>query len=225
MNDTQDKPIDICIDINHVWQLDPENELPIKIGKTICAIACMKMLIDYLPPKSDNAIKLSEIRDWLLSKNGQNESGNWIHSKQVDYLKQLGYISWRRNWNLDKNDVQWLVDNEGYDTYQAEAFTRQTSSEASDTDLRQSIIRDFIDIFQRDSAVIVSVRSGFKKEGDFHQVVVNGYKKDTSGEYFYISDPLLSNKDNLENNKIGIDKFFEHFNNTAIFVLPMQQLD
>lgn len=220
MNDSLDKPIDICVDINHVWQLDPENELPHKIGKTICAIACMKMLIDYLPPKTDNTIKLSEIRDWLLSKNGQNESGNWIHSKQVEYLKQLGYISWRRNWNIDRNDPQWLIDNEGYDDEQIGEFNKQVDTENSVSDLKQAIIQDFVEIFHRDSAVIASVRSGFKKEGDFHQVVVNGYKEDESGKYFYISDPMLSNEQNLENNKIDIDKFFEHFNSTAIFVLP-----
>ncbi|MDQ5943832.1 MAG: hypothetical protein QG675_600 [Patescibacteria group bacterium] len=224
MNDNPDKSIDICVDINHVWQLDPENELPLKVGKTICAIACMKMLIDYLPPKTDNTIKLSEIRDWLLSKNGQNESGNWIHSKQVEYLKQLGYVSWRRNWNITHNDPQWLIDHEGYDDEQISEFNKQIDVESNTKDLRLAITQDFIEIFHRGSAVIASVRSGFKKEGDFHQVVVNGYKKDNTGQYFYVSDPMLSNEQNLENNKIDIDKFFEHFNHTAIFVLPRHQV-
>jgi len=224
MSDELDKSIDICIDINHVWQLDPENELPLKIGKTICAIACMKMLIDYLPPKSDNNIKLSEIRDWLIDKHGQNVRGNWIHSKQVEYLKQLGYVSWRRNWHITHNNPQWLIDHEGYDEDQIGEFNKQIDAENKASDLKQAIIQDFIEIFQRDSAVIASVRSGFKKEGDFHQVVVNGYKKDENGKYLYVSDPMLSNEQYLENNKIAIDEFFEHFNNTAIFVLPRHKV-
>ena len=35
--------IDIYLDIQHVWQLDPENQLPKKDARKICAIACMKM--------------------------------------------------------------------------------------------------------------------------------------------------------------------------------------
>lgn len=222
---SQENNIDLYIDINHVWQLDPENELPLKIGKEICAIACMKMLIDYLPPKSDNTIKLSEIRDWLLARNGQNESDNWIHSKQVEYLKLLGYISWRRNWNLTQNDVKWLEDNEGYDKVQIEQFNAQLEFEKNSTNKIDLVIRDFIEIFRKKSAVIASVRTGFKSDGDFHQVVVNGYIKDQSGEYFYISDPMLSNEQNSRQNKIEIEKFFRFFNNTAIFALPTQQAD
>ena len=216
----QNKTIDIYVDIHHVWQLDPENELPVKIGKTICAIACMKMLIDYLPPKSDNTVKLSEIRDWLLGRNGQNEAGNWIHSKQVEYLKHLGYISWRRNWNLEGNDPQWLADNEGYDSKQLQAFNKQIGAEQQYADTRQAILQGFVEIFQQDSAVIASVRSGFREDGDFHQVVVNGYKKDQTGEYLYISDPMLDSEDSANNSTISIDSFFKHFNNTAIFALP-----
>ena len=208
--------IDIYLDVQHVWQLDPENKLPKKDARKICAIACMKMLIDYLPPEEDKSIKLSEISDWLIDNNGRNEDGNWIHPAQVNYLKKIGYTAWRRNWNVEQIP-QWFLDNEQYNDLQYQNVLSQIEKEQEFDSVNQKIKNTLITAFKNNTPAIVSIKLGFESHGHNHQIVLSGYKKDSNGEYFYINDPMNNPNTSKELQLVEVEKFFEYFNRIAIF--------
>lgn len=208
--------IDIYLDIQHVWQLDPENKLPKKDARKICAIACMKMLIDYLPPEEDKSIKLSEIQDWLIANNGRNVDGNWVHPAQVNYFKKIGYSAWRRNWNVEQIP-QWFLDNEGYDQVQYDNVVSQIKAEDEFDTLDDKIKHTLVNALRSNTPVITSIKLGFDEHGHNHQIVLSGYKKDSSGEYFYINDPMNDPDTSKALQLISVEKFLEYFNRIAIF--------
>lgn len=208
--------IDIYLDIQHVWQLDPENKLPKKDARKICAIACMKMLIDYLPPEKDKSIKLSEIRSWLIDNNGRNEDGNWIHSAQVKYLKEIGYTAWRRNWSVEQKP-QWFLDNEGYSNTQYDNVVSQINAEEKFDSFNERVKHSLINAFKNNTPVITSVKLGFDSNGHNHQIVLSGYKRDSNGEYFYINDPMNDPDTSKALELIEVEKFFKYFNHIAVF--------
>ncbi len=219
MNNTN--KVDIFLDVDHVWQEDPEHHIPPSEGRKICAIAAMKMMMDYLPPHDDKSIKLAEIREWMLKHDGlEPSSSNWRHSKQVEYFTSLGYIAWRRNWRAPSQDTSWFEQNEDYNKQQMFAVNTQVQAEANIIDNDDKVKHSFIEQFKKDCPVIISVKLGFNDHGENHQIVLNGYKNDTSGEYFYIVDPILHPNEYEPRQKITTKKLFKYFNYFAVFAQP-----
>ena len=177
--------------------------------------------MDYLPPHEDKSIKLAEIREWMLQNNGlEPRSSNWRHSKQVEYFTSLGYTSWRRNWHAPSQDSTWFEQNEGYTEPQMNAVNTQIKAEDTMSSDEDKVRYSFIEQFKRDCPVIVSVKLGFDDHGENHQVVLNGYKKDTTGEYFYIVDPILHPNEYMPKQKVTTQKLFKYFNYFAVFAQP-----
>ncbi len=211
---------DIYLDVNHVWQEDPEHHIPPNESRRICAIAAMKVVIDYLPPESDKSIKLAQIREWLLAHNGLNSDRNWLHSAQVDYLTKLSYTAWRRNWNIERQDASWLVKNENYSAAQESELNRQIHSEEQIDSLKDKVSHSLIESFRHNCPVIVSVKLGFDTHGENHQIVLNGYKKDNEHDYFYYTDPIDKPEEHSARQKITTERFYRYFNYLAIFTKP-----
>jgi len=209
---------DIFLNVAHIWQEDPEHDIPPKEGRKICAIAAMKIIIDYLPPHEDKSIKLGEIRNWMVSHDGlEPTKSNWYHHKQVEYLSKLGYIAWRRNWRAPSQDPSWFEKNENYSLSQMDAVTTQIESEKNIEPLKQKVLQSFINQFNKDCPVIVSVKLGFDSHGENHQLVLNGYLKNNSGEHLYIVDPILHPHEVQPKQKVELETFFKYFNYFAIF--------
>lgn len=211
---------DIYLDVNHVWQEDPEHHIPKEEARRICAIAAMKIVIDYLPPSSDKSIKLVQIREWLLAHNGLNSESNWLHSAQVDYLKKLGYISWRRNWNIIQQDPTKLIKSENYSLVQEKELNSQVKTEENISDLDLKVKNSLVESFRHNCPVIVSVKLGFDDHGENHQIVLNGYQKNDTHDYFYYTDPIEKPEEYSARQKITTERFFRYFNYLAIFTKP-----
>ncbi len=211
---------DIYLNVNHVWQEDPEHHIPAQEARKICAIAAMKIVIDYLPPSSDKSIKLVEIREWLLAHNGLNRDSNWLHSAQVDYLKKLGYIPWRRNWNIENPNPTKLARNEDYSIEQESELNMQVKNEDSIDELNDKVKNSLIESFRHNCPVIVSVKLNFDDHGENHQIVLNGYQKNNTHDYFYYTDPIDKPEEYNARQKITTERFFRYFNYLAIFTKP-----
>lgn len=211
------EPIDIYLDVNHVWQLDPEHDIAEEERRTICAIACMKMLIDYvLPEKAD--ISLHRIFQDMQSAGAQNSNMHWKHADQVNYFKQLGLIAWRRNWLAPNPDPKWFADNEAYNNQQLIAVSQQMIDELHTGGYTKQALHSIRESLDNDVPVIVSVAPGFSENKQDHQIVINGYGNDGKTEWVYYVDPILSPDKHQDRQKVSLEYFLKHFNNRAIFV-------
>ena len=142
------------LDVDHVWQLDPEHKIPEDQRRTICAIACMKIVIDYVLPSEASKISLKEMYTEMKASGAQNENSHWKHSDQVDYFKGLGLTSWRRNWKAAGSDPSWLADNEGYDSSQVAMVEKQIDSEATRADNKEKSLYDNGNTIWKDTMVL-----------------------------------------------------------------------
>jgi len=219
-NDTENKPekVDIYLDVDHVWQEDPEHNIPENERRTICAVACMKMILDYVDQAKYQQHSLHRMVAEMQSQGAQNENKYWIHSRQVNYFSSLRLVSWRRNWKAPSTDVAWFADNEGYDDTQLAAAAKQTQSEKIDGTPRAKMIESLKASIQDNIPVIVSVISGFSINKHDHQIVVNGYTHDGEQEWIYYTDPALPPETHQDRQKMSVDKFFEYSRYLAIFV-------
>ncbi len=215
--DQEPKPVDIYLDIDHVWQLDPEHNIPENERRTICAVACMKMVIDYALPDLKDSLSLHTMVNEMRADGGQDTRNFWKHTAQVDYFKKLGLISWRRNWDAPSQDPKWFSDNEHYDLKQLVTVSDQISSEFSGGTLIPRITQSLVKVFEDDMPVIVSVKPGFSRNKQDHQVVLNGFLQEDGKNYFYYTDPVLPPEEHQAHQRVESKYFFDHFNYRAIF--------
>ena len=211
---------DIYLDVNHVWQEDPEHNIPPEEARKVCAIAAMKIVMDYLPPEGDRSIQLAEIREWMIAHHGLNEVSNWLHAAQVDYFKKLGYTAWRRNWQAPTQDPTWFVNHEHYDVHQLKAVTDQGVAEHLFETTIEKVTHSFVQSFKNNCPVIASVKLGFDEHGANHQIVLNGFKSDESHSYFYYTDPIDNPAMHTDRQLMTTERFFQYFNYLAIFAKP-----
>lgn len=214
----------IYLDVPHVWQEDPEHTIPESERRSVCAIACMKMVLDYLKPESITSLKLDQIFQ-TIKNYGRSEHEVFrfgYHPHQVEYLKSLGLISWRRNWHAPSNDTTWFVEHEGYNSQQLHAVNEQIQEEqtliSSGYNEHDIITHSLLSAFTRHTPVIVSVKPGFSSNKVDHQIVLNGYCNTGNHSYFYYLDPELSPEKNLSKQTISTQNFFAYSRYLAIFV-------
>lgn len=211
------------LDVDHVWQLDPEHNISEEESKTICAIACMKIVIDYVLPNEASKISLKEMYAKMKDSGAQNENSHWKHSDQVDYFKGLGLTSWRRNWVAAGSDPSWLAKNEGYDTSQLAMVNKQVGSEGTHADDKEkSFLISLSESLEADMPVIASVKPEFSTNGQDHQIVLNGMVTQEGVDYLYFTDPVQDPAVRQEKQKVTVERFFRYFNYRAIFVSKPQ---
>lgn len=200
----------INLDVAHVWQLDPEHAIPARERPRVCALACMKMVYDFVLPEEAKSVQLGDIYASMVAADARNSARDWQHRDQVDWFKAHGLNSWRRNWYAPSQDPRWLAANESYGTAQLKAISAQIHSEiklgikASGHSvitevLRQSLAQGF--------PVIVSVATPAN-----HQMVLCGYNGEK--EEFSFIDPLLEEGEV----RMSAKEFWPIFNQRAIFV-------
>ena len=216
------------LDVDHVWQLDPKHEMPEGTERTICAIACMKIVIDYVLPNEASKISLRKMYTKMKASGAQNENSHWKHSDQVDYFKGLGLTSWRRNWKAAGSDPSWLADNEGYDSSQVAMIVKQTKdekqldTEATRASNKEKSLLALSESFEADMPVIASVKKDFSTNGQDHQIVLNGMVTEEGVDYLYFTDPVQDPEVRQEKQKVSVERFFDFFNYRAIFVSKPQ---
>jgi hypothetical protein len=221
--ETAPEPLDIYLDVEHVWQQDPEHNIPENERRKICAIACMKMIIDYTLPEQSTVSLHSMYRE-MKASGAQNSDLNWKHADEVNYLKKLGLVAWRRNWNAPSQDPKYFADNEGYNIDQLVAVSDQISDEEyreSRGNLKGKFLFSLIKAFKSGMPVIVSVKanmSGYWENSENHQIVLNGYTNENGIDYLYYTDPILPPEKHQDRQKISVEDFFESSNFLAIFV-------
>lgn len=212
-------PPSTYLDAAHVWQEDPDHNIPEDERRTICAIACMKIVLDYIDPQKAKEISLHRMFTEMQAAGAQNEQRYWKHSGQVTYLTDLGLMSWRRNWLAPSQDPQYFADNEGYSAAQLSRVAEQIQAEEWDNgDVDKIMLQSLQTSFDADCPVIVSVKPGFSNNKQDHQVVLNGYEEDSEGRWLYFVDPALPPEQHQDKQKVSLDRFLEYSKHLAIFV-------
>ncbi len=211
------EPVDVYLDVSHVWQLDPEHEIPEDERRTICAIACMKMVIDYVTPEKAD-ISLHKVFKEMQESGAQDSKLDWKHADQVNYFKKLGLVAWRRNWLAPNPDPKWFADNEGYNNEQLVVVSGQMLDEMTTGGYLQQALHSIKESLKQDTPVIVSVAADFSENPANHQIVINGFGNDTKEEWLYYVDPILSPEKHQDRQKVSLEHFLKYFNCRAIFV-------
>lgn len=220
-NDTEPGSNNVYLDVEHVWQSDPEHNIPESERRTICAIACMKMNIDYLLPELKDKLSLHAMVEEMKAVGAQDTRKYWRHSDQVNYFKQLGLVSFRRNWDAPSNDPKWFADNESYNLAQLISVSKQMSDEFHSGSRRNQIVSSLTKQFELGMPVIVSVKPGFSNNKQDHQIVLNGITNEGGETKFYFVDPALDPNMHQDRQTVTESYFFEKFNYRAIFAMTL----
>lgn len=194
--------------VPHYCQFDPRLGLPKSEQAVSCAIVAMKMVIDFWQTEP---IDTRELRDLVTDCGGRSTTGDWRHAAEVKAFTKLGFISWRRNWNLARRDYDYFVDEEDYSRDQVELLQFQNYGEALPS-LTQSLNLGL--------PAIVSVKKNFEAGNPNHQIILRGYDFRKTKKYFYFLDPYLNDEDQDETDPIDLVKFLQYFNYQAIFAVP-----
>lgn len=196
-------------------QLDPEWDFEPGMERHMCSFVSTKALIDYYSeqtgiesPSMDDLIGINE-------RLNDKKPNGMSHAVEVTMLKNQGLVSWRRNWNAPSNDTQWFADHEGYDAEQLAAVDTQQLSELGFDTLQEKQFSSISESLRSENPVIASVKAGFTQNRGDHQVVIIDRKTTEDGECFVIMDPV--SKPGSELHVATVHRFFEYFNNCAIF--------
>lgn len=217
-NETNPVPKDVYLDVEHVWQQDPEHNIPESERRTICAIACMKMAVDYLLPAQADTLSLHRMFEEMKADGAQNSNMHWKHAGEVDYFKKIGLVSWRRNWLAPDPNPHWFAENEGYNNEQLVAVSEQMIAEKGTGGYKEQAMHSIEESIVSGNPVIVSVAPHFSENKQDHQIVINGFGNSATEEWLYYVDPVLSPQKHQDRQKISREYFLKYFNLRAIFV-------
>lgn len=200
-------------------QMDPQWGFEPGTERSMCGIMCLKAFADYYASTTEKIAPLvPQLLDEVNAADGWKGSGIISHAVEVDILKQLGLVAWRRNWKAPSTDVQWLVENEGYNAEQVAEVTAQQAAESSAASVRDKELMSIRMALAAGNPVIASVRGGFGNNKADHQIVLAGWEDDEGGGNFWVMDPERAPGSRMH--KSHVSHFFAHFNNRAIFAEP-----
>jgi len=170
-------------------QLD--NSVPQEHQRKVCALACVKMIID----SSKDSISFERIFKEALIV-GSYEQAGWTHETIVRILRNHGILAYRQEFlahTINVEDGSFVV------ASHTDSFIQKGIDK-----IKQSIIAG--------NPVCVSVIKGFSNNKEDHMVLVVGYEEDA----LLIYDPLVSQDQNPR--KISIEEFVTFWKKFAIFV-------
>lgn len=210
---------DIKLGVSAYSQMDPQWGFESGTERSMCGIMCLKTLADYYASITEKSAPLvPQLLDEVNAAGGWIGTGIISHAVEVDILKQLGLIAWRRNWYAPTTDPQWLVENEGYNPEQVAAVNVQQAAESSAASVENNQLRSFQAALAAGNPVIASVRAGFSGNKTTHQIVVAGWENNAHGGSFWVMDPELPPGSPVHKSKAS--HFFKYFNSRAIFAQP-----
>ena len=201
---------------SHYSQLDPEWGFEIGTERSMCGLVCVKSIIDHYNNKSGFDIPhISTLLDAVKAAD-DNKPNGISHAVEVELLKAQGLVAWRRNWDAPSSDSSWLINNEHYSDEQANALDTQQLEELAFDTIHDRELLSINDALSGENPVITSMKGGFGGNTRDHQVVIVGREFTDDGETFIIMDP--EHKPGSTLHAEPIERFFEYFNNRAIFV-------
>jgi hypothetical protein len=209
--------VPVCSQMDPQWGFEPGTE------RSMCGIMCLKTFADYYASTTGKIAPLvPQLLDEVNAAGGWKDSGIISHAVEVDILKGLGLIAWRRNWYAPTIDPQWFVDNEGYNSEQVAEVNAQQAAESSAASVQDNQLRSIQAALMARNPVIASVRAGFGGNTASHQIVVAGWENDEQGGSFWVMDPERPPGSPLQKTKAS--HFFTYFNSRAIFAKPATAL-
>ena len=174
------------LELQHIWQTKPELENLLDLPpRQRCGLACLEMVLHYHGIPELAATILSRARELKAI----NQAGDWWHPGEVNVLKNYGLIAWRRNWNLDHNQLDFLRVNEGYNEPQLNSIKWQIEAEKNYTEPNARFIHSLQTSILANAPVIASVKAEFSHNKHNHQVVVAGW--DENKNTFFVYDPIM----------------------------------
>ena len=182
-------------------------------------LLCLKMVLDYWHFRTKVDVPdLLSLLHVAREQKAINSRHNWIHSGLVRTAEHFDFTAWRRKWSLSPEEE---------DFFKKEGISRQGLSLLGKQTHREGIMT-LTNAIVADIPVIISVPKEFGDAGKSHLVVVTGIRKDAIlGKYkgFYINDPYNAGpkrKSGAERKDefITQERFIEHWNRRAIFVIP-----
>lgn len=174
-----------------------------------CGLACLEMILECA---LKTEIDAHEIYQRAKSYRAINEHNDWWHPGQVRVLASYNLVAWRRNWTAPSQNFMYLADAEGYTAPQLEAIGRQIDDESSLRDISEKFLHSIQQSLWHHRPVIVSVKSGFSKNSENHQIIVAGW--DEAARTYDVYDPV--HQDGPD--KVSESHLLKYANFWAIFI-------
>jgi len=170
-------------------QLD--EQVPEELRRSVCAIACIKMILEYKKVECD-FLKVLKEAEWI----GEKDPAGWTHEVLVRVLRNHTVLAYRQEFVAHSIDVS-----------TQSAVVAQHTPEFVEQGIGK--IKKNIDA---GNSVMVSVIAGFSENREDHVVLITGYTEDS----FSILDPILHAEQNPT--IISIETFKTFWKRLAIFV-------
>jgi uncharacterized protein YvpB len=159
-------------------QLD--TKIPEELRRSVCAIACLKMILDYKNSPQDFMTILKE-SEWI----GHKDARGWTHEVLVRVLRNHNVLAYRQEFIGHSINVE----------------TASASVAEHTTLLIEQGISKIKKSIDAQNPVMVSVTAGFSQNQSDHVVLVVGYDDNN----FFVLDPILSQEQNPM--KVPVDTF------------------
>lgn len=157
------------LDVPFFSQLD--DQIPVDLQRSVCAIACIKMVLDshMIPNTFADLLKEANIV-------GGRESSGWTHETVVRVLRNHGIHAYRQEFKAHEINLE----------------TGDPIPAIHSTEFANNGISKIRDMIERGNPVFASVSAGFSDNTEDHVVLVIGYDENT----LTILDPLQAPESN-----------------------------
>jgi hypothetical protein len=208
--------------VPHYWQLSESFGLNEYDARRVCALVCLKTVLDYkLPSNPESGIPLEDIITRASAHGGRTENG-WLHAAEVATLNDYGLNAWRRDWSQSYMQAVFAQRREGYAQAQVDALQAQQLAESPRISPLDKAILSITNSIDEGNPVIASVRPGFSENGGPHQIVIHGYEESPDGLDMLITDPIIQDRAHQEQ-FVDSRYFSEFFQLRSIFVTDGRQ--
>jgi hypothetical protein len=176
-----------------------------------CAIACLKMVFDFLNIKTEAMDLIKEglfISDDLVKRGkpqeGYSKEFGWGHGVLVMILRNHGVLGYAQEFRAVDVDIK---------------TGKMMASEKSEFLLNEGLKKIEKNI-ENNLPVIVSIYKYFTEKDRHHMITIIGYEKNVKGEFigFFYHDPELPKEQGGAELFIEINKFKSGWKKAAIFV-------
>jgi hypothetical protein len=171
-------------------------EVPQQLQRSVCTVACLKMILDYKKVPNTFADILKEIE--II---GGREISNWNHETFVRLLRNHGILSYRQEFFGQTIDLHTLevTHAEHCERFESEGLVK----------IKEQI--------KKGNPVIVSVFAGFSQDHSSkksinmvnHVILITGF----DDEYLYVNDPIFDTS-----TRVTFSHFMNYWRRLAIFV-------